>query len=499
MNILDCVTLKQETPPDDLAKQLFNDSDFTDVTLVSKDGLQIPVHRAVLCAKSHFLRGLLKESLQQNTFLFLGLVNHQVVQVFVEFIYLGRCTVPRSLVRELKALAKQLVTEKLEEALEKLENEEPWSQSEISFDPRDIETNNFAEKEEDSCNDADLKISPPRIEDKNEKKDLINFNPSVHKVKVKVENPGDFKRAKLYERLPKIKIASPNSQGVYDCNKCDKSFRRWPRLKSHILVFHEGYLFKCTKCSGEFGSIMKIESHHIKEHSLRPYLCDICKKTFPHQRGLEQHKSKELKKCDQCDFIGCNTKILAVHEKTHDPTFENAKFNCSQCHYQSEKKSKIINHVRIVHEKIEDHFCDQCTFKSTYKYRVDAHVRVVHEGIRLHCNLCEYSAVSKKMIKIHTSKKHDNIRYQCDLCENKYTMNVGLQDHIKANHNEEKFPCPHCDVVMSYKSSFNRHMKQHSGKKQRQERKPREKAEKCLAIDCCKSNVTSDIQFPVLT
>ena len=56
MNILDCVTLKQETPPDDLAKQLFNDSDFTDVTLVSKDGLQIPVHRAVLCAKSHFLR-----------------------------------------------------------------------------------------------------------------------------------------------------------------------------------------------------------------------------------------------------------------------------------------------------------------------------------------------------------------------------------------------------------------------------------------------------------
>ena len=88
----DNVTVTQEEPhQEDLSKQLFNDTDFTDVTLVCRDGLQLRVHRAVLCASSDFLRGLLLESLQQNTFLYLGLVDHQVVQVLVEFLYLGRC------------------------------------------------------------------------------------------------------------------------------------------------------------------------------------------------------------------------------------------------------------------------------------------------------------------------------------------------------------------------------------------------------------------------
>ena len=395
---------------------------------------------------------------------------------------LGRCSLPRSRVGDLGALARELGVKLLEQAMERLEDEH---QSEIALENRfvsegqekEIGLNTFAEQVTDET-DEKPKFDPD----------------SDHKAKVKVENFTDFKRAKLYERLPKIKIASPNSAGVYSCKKCDKSFQRWSKLKSHILVLHEGYLFKCTKCSDEFGSIMKIESHHIKNHNLKAYRCEICQNTFPQQRGLEQHKSLELKKCDQCDFIGCNKRILAVHMNTHDPMFESAKFNCSQCPYQNRKKSNITNHTRIVHEKIQDHFCDQCTFKSSHKYRVDAHVRVFHEGIKLHCNLCEYTAVSKKMIKIHTSKKHDGIRYQCDLCENKYTMNKGLQDHIKANHIKEKLACPHCGMVMSYKSSFNRHMKQHSEKKKGGERKPKDK---CDSIDCCKKNVMFDGPNPV--
>ena len=486
----DCVTVTQEKPQNNLlSKQLFSDTDFTDVTLVSKDGLHISVHRAVLCASSLFLRALLLESLQQNTFLYLGPVDHQVLEVLVEFVYFGRCKVPRSRVGDLRALAKQLGVKLLEQAVEKFDDAKPQQKLEIPLDSRNTEADYVPEGK--AIEDASFDTFADNIIDENDKKCHPNFDMPVHKVKIKVENDADFRRAKLYERLPKIKIASPNSEGIYACKKCDKSFQRWSKLKSHILVVHEGYLFKCTKCSGEFGSIMKIESHHIKDHNLKPYMCDICQNTFPQQRGLENHKSQELKKCDQCDFMGCNKKILAVHTYTHDPMFENAKFNCSQCPYQNRKKSNITNHMRIVHEKIQDHFCDQCTFKSSHKYRVDAHVRSFHLGIKLHCNLCEYTAVSKKMIKIHTSKKHDGIRYECDLCENKYTSNVGLRDHVKANHIKERLTCPHCGLVISYKSSFNRHMKQHSEeKKERRERKPKNKVEKCDSVDCCKLNLT---------
>ena len=458
----DSVTVAQEEPKKSLPRHLLDDSDFTDVTLGSKDGLQVSAHRAVLCASSPFLRKLLVESLQQNTFLYLNLVNHEMLKALVEFVYLGSCQVPRSRMEDLKALARQLGVRTLEEASERFEDDQ--------FEENCFDSDNSASKE----TGEQLNAFGQTIEE-------MKYRPPVNET-LENDNPDNFKRAKLYERLPKIRIPSPNSEGVYTCEKCGKKICKWSRLKAHILVVHEGYLFKCSKCSEEFGSILKVRSHHIKRHNLKPYQCDICKNTFLHQRDLEKHKSQKPSKCEQCDFIGCNKKILTVHANIHDPMFGNGRFNCPQCHYNSRKKSIIVQHVKIVHDKIENFFCDQCTFKSTHKYRVDAHVRVFHQGIRLKCNLCEYTAASKKMLKTHTSQKHDGVRYSCNLCENKYNSVKNLQEHIKANHIKQKFTCPQCDVIMSYRSSFTRHLRQHSDKKKKQ----KEEAEKCSAIDCCR-------------
>ena len=120
----DSVTIAQEEPRNSLPRHLLDDSDFTDVTLVSKDGLQVSAHRAVLCASSPFLRKLLVESLQQNTFLYLNLVDHQMLKALVEFVYLGSCQVPRSKMEDLKALARQLGVRTLEEASERFEDDQ---------------------------------------------------------------------------------------------------------------------------------------------------------------------------------------------------------------------------------------------------------------------------------------------------------------------------------------------------------------------------------------
>ena len=209
----DNVTVTQEEPhQEDLSKQLFNDTDFTDVTLVCRDGLQLRVHRAVLCASNDFLRALLLESLQQNTFLYLGFLDHQVVEVLVEFVYLGRCTLPKSQVGDLSAAAKQLGVKLLEEAVERFHKEKAEHQSEIS-----LEDDSYVGEGQEKV--IDLDTFAEKVTESDETDEKPNFDLPAYQAKVKLENFADFKRAKLYERLPKIKIASPNSAGVYSCKK----------------------------------------------------------------------------------------------------------------------------------------------------------------------------------------------------------------------------------------------------------------------------------------
>ena len=82
----DVARLKRENRENErnAIEKLLADDDFTDVTLVSKDGAQVGAHRAVLGNASTFLRSLLVESQHQNTFLYLGMVaDRQVLFLYV--------------------------------------------------------------------------------------------------------------------------------------------------------------------------------------------------------------------------------------------------------------------------------------------------------------------------------------------------------------------------------------------------------------------------------
>ena len=103
-------------------EKLWNDKDLTDVTLVSKDGQQVLVHRAILCSRSSFLRGILMESLHQNTFLYLGMADHLVLEALVQFVYLSTCIIPSEQLKSLAEMANQLGFDDLESAIEKVKD-----------------------------------------------------------------------------------------------------------------------------------------------------------------------------------------------------------------------------------------------------------------------------------------------------------------------------------------------------------------------------------------
>ena len=463
-------------------EKLWNDKDLTDVTLVSKDGQQVLVHRAILCSRSSFLRGILMESLHQNTFLYLSMADHLVLEALVQFVYLSTCTIPCEQLKSLAEMANQLGVGDLESAIEKVSERNATEQSNTgNLSPvasngilppslqnflefgENIENLNQKEME----NSFEVQVQDVEVHENGEIKREESMSWKIEKYKQE-SNPDEsndnknFGRSQYYEKLPKIEMIPPNLDGGFSCNVCNRLCSTWTKLKHHILQVHEGYLYKCTKCEEQFGSIPKIESHHVEKHSKAPFRCEICQQNFIHQRNLRTHQGESQLQCTECDFIACNKTLLVVHSKTHDPRFLDGLFKCNFCEYRNKRRSNLDYHVNLVHEKVKGYLCDQCTFESSRKNEVVEHKKVRHEGIKYKCDSCDYTANRSGQVNRHIAVKHNGFRYQCTQCDYKSISTSGLQDHIVAKHDKTAFSCPFCSVQVFYKNSLQRHIKQHA-------------------------------------
>ena len=67
-------------------KQLWNDDNFTDVTLATEDGHQLKVHKAIVSSCSTFFRDVLLKNPHQNTLLYLKDLKLKKVKQVVKFI-----------------------------------------------------------------------------------------------------------------------------------------------------------------------------------------------------------------------------------------------------------------------------------------------------------------------------------------------------------------------------------------------------------------------------
>merc|ERR1712142_1164642 len=72
-----------------MVRHLFNDSKFTDVTLVSDDRKRIKAHKVILSSCSLFFNQVLAETSTEHPLLFLKGIQHSELLAIVKFIYLG--------------------------------------------------------------------------------------------------------------------------------------------------------------------------------------------------------------------------------------------------------------------------------------------------------------------------------------------------------------------------------------------------------------------------
>ena len=93
-------------------KQLWNNPDFADVTLSTKDGVQINAHKVILSAPSTFLKDILRRNPHSNPLIYFNNLKSTEVNLLLQFIYHGKCEVGQD---GLMAAGKELMVKGLTE------------------------------------------------------------------------------------------------------------------------------------------------------------------------------------------------------------------------------------------------------------------------------------------------------------------------------------------------------------------------------------------------
>ena len=99
-------------------KDLWLDTDLSDVTLATEDGGQLSAHKVILAACSPLFKRLLQKNLNAHPLLYLMGVQLNQLQLLLSYIYLGQCDLTQDQLPAFMATGKQLEVEGLSWDLE---------------------------------------------------------------------------------------------------------------------------------------------------------------------------------------------------------------------------------------------------------------------------------------------------------------------------------------------------------------------------------------------
>ena len=89
-------------------KQVLQNKEFVDVTLVSGDDVKIGAHRIILSTGSGFFRSVLSENTHHHPVIYLRGVNYEILQALVDFLYLGHVKIQQHLLNSFMETALDL-------------------------------------------------------------------------------------------------------------------------------------------------------------------------------------------------------------------------------------------------------------------------------------------------------------------------------------------------------------------------------------------------------
>ena len=338
-------------------EDLYEDTDYTDVTLITEDMQVFKSHRIILSSSSDFFKEILgkMKSFQGQT-LYLKEIQGNILGLLLNFIYLGEVTVSQELIKHFLSSAVDL-------KIKGIDFEEKTSKDEKKEDNNEDTSNSFIkgivfeekaskdEKEEDIKEDdsldmgtleemeMEIKLTEDQI--KNESIPLQNNELKTDAAvtekdeKRKIQKCSTRKKKKLINPSEvKSKSDSNNSEEficIYDT--CNETFKTSKEAKKHIMKTHRKPIkekkFQCETCKKQFQTKHEAQLHWQYKHGNREkkFSCEDCDKKFAQSGDLKMHiKGVHLKikdfHCTFCDVSfsqGCNLKthMIKIHTEKY--------------------------------------------------------------------------------------------------------------------------------------------------------------------------------------
>ena len=275
-------------------KNLYEDDNFTDVTLACEDGHQLKAHRAVLSTCSPFFQNILKKNQSNNMVLYLSGTNYKDLSSILKFVYLGECDVPMNEVDNFLFTAKCLKVDDLQEV--KGTNKQNLIEKSISVNSlfeKNISINNLSETSINSLFEKSAKQSFVPV--KTSKKEQA----SNHNKKFQVKELKKTFLDNVEVAVIKEKVKDTNEDEAFVgimCNECDHKSPDYPSLKKHKFNIHNNKMQELNK---------KIAEAHSDKSSIQATIENL------------EPKIKHFS-CIKCDYQGNSSSDFKIHmESVH--------------------------------------------------------------------------------------------------------------------------------------------------------------------------------------
>ncbi|XP_069174038.1 uncharacterized protein [Procambarus clarkii] len=276
-------------------------------------------------------------------------------------------------------------------------------------------------------------------------------------------------------KFPVKNAPHSDAPGLFQCDKCDKTYKVRSSLNSHKVTHNTEKMYKCDECDKAFHYSTPLQIHKRIHNDERPYRCESCTASFRSKANLRYHERLHTGErpitCRECSQGFKDYTSLKRHrQRAHDIL----NIRCDECGQMYNSIDNLTNHLWQSHnifyvDKLL--FCEKCgealADQKTYNIHVTNHEckeKISHGtpgklSDYIHqCGICTMVCQNKPQMLVHIQIHAAIERFQCRYCKNAYMYRFLLARHVREEHPDDSpWFCQHCDVTFETCRKMNTH------------------------------------------